>query len=143
MTPSDQLAAYREPADAVVAALDSDSMRGLTVQTIGERLARYGPNELQAEPPVPAWRKFLAQFQDVLVILLLIAATISAGVWVYQRDEPLPYESLVIFAIVLLNGVLGYVQEARAERSVAALRALAAAEAAVLRDGQRQRVHAT
>src|SRR5262245_25298383 len=143
MTLSDQLVAYREPADAVVAALDSDSTRGLAAEAIGERLARYGLNELQAEPPVPAWRKFLAQFQDVLVILLLVAATISAGVWAYQRDEPLPYESLVIFAIVLLNGVLGYVQEARAERSVAALRAMAAAEASVLRDSRRLRVHAT
>src|SRR5689334_4696675 len=140
---ADQIVPYRDPADAVVAALDSDGARGLAEEAARERLARYGPNELQAEQPVPAWRKFLAQFQDVLVILLLAAATISAGVWVYQRDEPLPYESLVIFAIVLLNGVLGYVQEARAERSVAALRAMAAAEASVLRDGRLQRVPAT
>ena len=90
----------------------------------------------------PAWRKFLAQFQDVLIGLLLIAAGISLVVWIYERDEPLPYETLVIVAIVLFNGILGYVQEARAERSVAALRAMAAAEASVLRDGQPQRVPA-
>jgi magnesium-transporting ATPase (P-type) len=69
-------------------------------------------------------------------MLLLIAAAISLVVWLYARDEPVPYEALVIFAIVLFNGILGYVQEAQAERSVVALRAMAAAEASVLRDGQ-------
>jgi Ca2+-transporting ATPase len=76
-------------------------------------------------------------------MLLLIAAAISLVVWLYERDEPLPFEALVIFAIVLLNGILGFVQEERAERSVAALRAMAAAEASVLRDGRLQRVSAT
>jgi Ca2+-transporting ATPase len=62
--------------------------------------------------------------------------------WFYERDSPLPYEALVIFSIVLLNGILGYVQEARAERAVAALRAMAAAEATALRDGERRRIPA-
>jgi Ca2+-transporting ATPase len=97
---------------------------------------------LQAERRVPGWRKFLAQFQDVLIILLLIAAAISLVVWLYERSEPLPYEALVIFAIVLLNGIPGYVQEARAERAVAALRAMPAADASVLRESQPQRVPA-
>lgn len=138
---------YRQHAEQVLADLGSDHEFGLTAEEALQRLARYGPNELQAEKPVPAWRKFLAQFQDVLIILLLIAAAISLLVWFYERggpnSEPVPYESLVIFAIVLLNGILGYVQEARAEQAVAALRAMAAAEASVLRDGHPQRVLAT
>lgn len=136
-------AVYQQPADEVIATLRSDSAHGLTTAEAQRRLAQYGPNELEAEQPVPAWRKFLAQFQDVLIILLLIAAAISFVVWLVERDEPLPIESLVIFAIVLLNGILGYVQEAQAERSVAALRAMAAADASVLRDAQQQRVPAT
>ncbi len=139
----DLAAAYQQPAEAVIAALGSDAERGLTTEEARRRLAQYGPNELQAEPPIPAWRKFLAQFQDVLILLLLVAAMISLIVWLVEGDEPLPFEALVIFAIVLLNGILGYVQEARAERSVAALRAMAAAEASVLRDGQPRRVPAT
>jgi P-type Ca2+ transporter type 2C len=135
-------AAYQQPAEAVVAALDSDAERGLAAEEPRRRLDEHGPNELEAEAPVPTWRKLLAQFQDVLVILLLIAAAISVGVWLYEREEALPYEGLVIFAIVLLNGILGYVQEARAEQTVAALRAMAAAEASVLRDGLPQRVPA-
>jgi len=134
--------AYQQPAKDIVAALNSDMSRGLTTEEAQRRLAQSGPNQLEAEAPIPTWRKFLAQFQDVLVILLLIAAAISVGVWLYERAEPLPYEGLVIFAIVLLNGILGYVQEARAEHSVEALQAMTAAEATVLRDGQPQRTPA-
>jgi len=134
--------AYQQSVQAVIAALNSDMGRGLTTAEAQQRLAQSGPNQLEAEAATPAWRKFLAQFQDVLVILLLIAAAISVGVWFYERAEPLPYEGLVIFAIVLLNGLLGYVQEARAEKSVAALQAMTAAEATLLRDGQPQRTAA-
>ncbi len=126
----------------MLAALGSDSQRGLADGEAQARLARYGRNELQAVPPVPAWRRFLAQFTNVLVVLLLIAAAISAGLWLYEGQSPLPYEALVILAIVLLNGILGYVQEARAEQAVAALRAMAAAEATVLREGERRRLPA-
>jgi P-type Ca2+ transporter type 2C len=73
---------------------------------------------------------------------LLVATAISVGLWVYERDTALPYEGLTIFAIVLLNGILGYVQETRAERAVAALRAMSANEATVLRDGERRSVPA-
>jgi Ca2+-transporting ATPase len=136
-------AAYRRTVDETVAELGSDAQRGLSSQEVQARLERYGPNELEAEKPVPAWRRFLAQFQDVLVILLLIATAISIGLWFYERDSALPYEGIVIFSIVLLNGILGYVQESRAEQAVAALRAMAAAHASVLRDGQRQQVNAS
>lgn len=142
VTGADPAPAYRQPAEEAIAALGSDAEHGLTVEEARRRLTRYGPNELEAEQPVPAWKKFLAQFQDVLILLLLIAGAISFAVWLYERDSALPYEALVILAIVLLNGILGFVQESRAEKSVAALRAMAAAEASVVRDGQPQRVPA-
>lgn len=138
----DSMLPYQQTAEEVVAALNSHLLRGLNSQEARARLASYGRNELVAEPPVPAWRRFLAQFQNVLVILLLIATAISVGLWVYERDTAVPYEGLAIFAIVLLNGILGYVQEARAERAVAALRAMSAAEASAIRDGQRQGIPA-
>jgi Ca2+-transporting ATPase len=137
-----ELPPYRQTVEQVLAALGSDAQRGLSVEEARERLTRYGPNELTAEQPVPAWRRFLAQFQDTLVVLLLIATAVSVGLWVYERDAPLPYEGLVILAIVLLNGALGYVQEARAERAVAALRAMSAAEATAVRTGERRRIPA-
>ncbi len=134
---------FRRPAEAVAAGLATDPARGLTEAEARVRLGRYGPNELEAEPPVPAWRRFLAQFQDTLVALLLVATAISIGLWVYERDTPLPYEGLVILAIVLVNGVLGFVQEARAERALAALRAMTVTQASVVRDGERRRIPAS
>jgi Ca2+-transporting ATPase len=139
---TDQASAYLMTSKELVAELGSDPLRGLSGQEAAARLERYGPNELETEKPLPAWRRFLAQFQDALIILLLVATVISVGLWVYERDTALPYEGLTIFAIVLLNGILGHVQEARAERAVAALRAMSANEATVLRDGERQSVPA-
>ncbi len=139
---TDQADVYRMTAEEVVAEFGSDERRGLSGQEAGARLQHYGPNELETEKPVPAWRRFLAQFQDPLIILLLVATAISVGLWVYERDTALPYEGLTIFAIVLLNGILGYGQEARAERAVAALRAMSANEATALRDGELQSVPA-
>jgi Ca2+-transporting ATPase len=134
--------AYRQPVDEVLAALDTDAHRGLSATEATARLERYGRNELTAEEPVPAWRKFLAQFQDVLVILLLVATLISAGLWLYERESSLPYEAIAIFAVVLLNAIMGYIQQSRAEEAVAALRQISAAHANVVRDGERRSIAA-
>jgi P-type Ca2+ transporter type 2C len=84
---------HRRHADDVVAALRTDRRRGLTAGEVRSRLEQHGPNELAAEKATPAWVRFLAQFRDVLVILLLIAAVISAALWAYERDADLPYEA--------------------------------------------------
>ena len=139
----DRVPAYQQPFEEVVAALGTDARHGLTEDEARARLERYGRNELTADPPVPAWRKFLAQFQDVLVILLLIATVISAGLWLHERDSALPYEAIAICAVVLLNAVMGYIQESRAESAVAALRQMAAPQARVVRDGEQRSVPAT
>ncbi len=87
-------------------------------------------------PPVPAWLRFLGQFRDVLTLLLLAATLVSFVAWWFEREAPIPYEALTILAIVLLNGVLGFLQESKAERALAALVAMAAPSARVLRDGE-------
>lgn len=125
---------------AVVTALKTDVRQGLSEAEARERLVQHGRNELAAKAPVPTWRKILAHFTDVLVLLLIAAATISAAIWWFERGSALPYEALAILGIVLLNAAMGYVQEASAEASLAKLRALSAAEATVLRAGERRRV---
>ena len=132
---------HEQTVEEVLSAL-STSPAGLTGSEARNRLKKYGPNELSTEKPVPAWRKFLAQFQDVLVILLLIATAISFGLWFYERDSALPYEAIAIFAVILLNAIMGYIQESRAESAVAALRKMSASQAHVIRDGQRTSVPA-
>jgi len=134
---------YQQPLEKVVTGLGADLRTGLTQAEARSRLERYGRNELTAKKPVPAWRKFLAQFQDPLVLLLLVATMISAALWLYERDSALPYEAIVIFAVVLLNAILGYVQEARAESAIAALRHISAAHAKVIRDGKQESIVAS
>ena len=135
--------AYRLRASELVAEFDTNEQHGLSDEEARSRIAQYGSNELAAEKPVPAWRRFLAQFRDVLVILLLVATAISAALWLVERDAALPYEAIAIFAVVLLNATLGFAQESRAEAAVAALRAMSAADAAVIRDGQRRSIPAS
>ena len=133
---------YRQTAEAVLTGLDADARSGLSRSEAEKRLARYGRNELTEENPIPRWRKFLAQFTDVLVVLLIIAALVSAGLWLYERNGVLPYEAMTILAIVLLNALMGYFQQSRAEQALAALRRMSAAQANVIRDGRRQSVAA-
>ncbi|MEZ5817430.1 MAG: cation-translocating P-type ATPase [Hyphomicrobiaceae bacterium] len=141
--PGQGIVAHECPWQAVIAALQSNR-DGLSDREAADRLARYGPNALAEPPPVPWWRRLLAQISSVLVVILIVAALISAFEWWLKvpRETAGPYEAIVILAIVVLNAILGLVQEARAERAVEALTALSAPESTVLRDGIRQRVPA-
>jgi Ca2+-transporting ATPase len=133
---------FQQSVEEVLATLGTDPQRGLSESEACARLEQHGRNELAAEKPPPAWKKFAAQFKEVLVILLLMATAISAVLWVFERETALPYEAIAILAVVLLNAIMGFVQEARAESAVAALRQIAAAQARVLREGQRREVPA-
>jgi P-type Ca2+ transporter type 2C len=125
-----------EVAEALAVDLDT----GLSSAEAARRIAADGPNELRAAPPVPTWRKILAQFRDPLIYLLLAAVAISLLAWVLGGGHGWPVDAIVISVVVLLNAVLGYVQEARAESAVAALQAMTAVTSAVLRDGRMLRI---
>jgi len=140
--PAEAAEAYRHTTEELCAALEVDPARGLSAAEVAQRLERYGRNELPEEPPTPAWLRFLAQFRDPLTGLLIAATIISFVAWLIEGGESIPFESLTILAIVLLNGVLGFVQESRAEQAVAALRALSSPHARVLRDGRQQEIDA-
>ncbi|WP_411280485.1 cation-translocating P-type ATPase [Gemmatimonas sp.] len=125
---------------AVAAALEVDVESGLGAEEAARRLAQNGTNELRAAPPTPAWRRALAQFQDPLIYLLLAAVAIALVAWWVEGRVGWPVDALVIAAVVLLNGVIGLVQEAKAQNAVAALAKMTAATTTVLRDGKEQRV---
>ncbi|MCK0113912.1 cation-translocating P-type ATPase [Ornithinimicrobium sp. F0845] len=120
----------------VVAQVDTDPGRGLSTAEAARRLESDGPNELQSAPPVPAWRKLLAQFQDPLIYLLLAAVVIATLAWLVEGAEGLPTDSIVITLIVIANAILGYNQESRAEQAVATLQRMTESNATVVRDGQ-------
>ncbi len=128
-------------ANEVAKALDVDTNTGLSSAEAQRRLEKFGPNQLASAPPVPEWKKFLAQFQDPLVYLLLAATVISLIAWFIERShgtagEVLPFDAIVIILILIVNAVLGYIQEARAEQAVEALAQMTAPQTSVLRDGK-------
>ncbi|MAM37730.1 cation-translocating P-type ATPase (plasmid) [Sphingobium naphthae] len=130
-------------AHAVVAALGSDAAAGLSSGEAERRLDIYGPNTLEERKPVSVLRKLLNQFSDSLVLLLIVAAGISGALWWIERDSPAPLEAFAILAIVLLNAVMGYVQQERADQAAAALRQMTAKYASVKRDGETTQIPAT
>ncbi|KAB5705098.1 cation-translocating P-type ATPase [Bifidobacterium adolescentis] len=137
-------------AQAVAAALGVDPNTGLSQAEAERRLAQYGPNELASAPPVPKWKKFLAQFKDPLVYLLLAATGISLVAWFIEKanaapgaegGEILPFDAIVIVLILIVNAVLGYIQESKAEEAVEALSQMTAPQTNVLRDGKIARIN--
>ena len=129
--------AHALPVSEVLARLGTDPARGLSAAEARSRLARWGHNELPSTSAVPLWQRLLSQFNSPLVLLLLAACAISLGVWWFEDPAHAPYEALAILAIVVANAILGFAQEERAGRAVAALRKMTAALALVIRDGER------
>lgn len=127
-------------AEAVARASGADLTNGLTAQEAALRLLKVGPNELQAASPTPAWRRMLSQFADPLVYLLLVAIAIALVAWLVDDRKGWPIDALVIIIVVLLNGVLGYLEEAKARDAVAVLAHMTQASSAVVRGGQLVRV---
>ena len=137
-------------ADDVAKALNVDPSHGLSEEEAKRRLAKFGPNELASAPPVPKWKKFLAQFQDPLVYLLIAATIISVIAWFIEKanaqpgaegGEVLPFDAIVIILILIVNAVLGYMQEAKAEAAVEALAQMTAPQTSVLRDDKVMRIN--
>ncbi|MEO6029457.1 MAG: cation-translocating P-type ATPase [Candidatus Binatia bacterium] len=124
-------AAHAVAAEEVVRALGTDVRVGLPSSAVLERRERHGRNELAQAPRDPWWRRLARHFADLLIWILIAAALISGvlGEWI---------DAGAILAIVVLNGVLGFVQEGRAEQALAALRKLSSPQAKAVRDGRSQ-----
>ncbi|MCX7668517.1 MAG: cation-transporting P-type ATPase, partial [Anaerolineae bacterium] len=119
------------PIGEVLSLLGVREERGLSSQEAQARLATFGTNELKEAPRPTFWARLLDQFKDFLILILIIASVISVLLGDYV-------EAGAIMAIVLLNAILGVIQESRAEEALAALKKMTAPEAQVLRDGRRQ-----
>ncbi|MFM8319735.1 MAG: cation-translocating P-type ATPase [Chloroflexota bacterium] len=122
--------------EEVLHSLDTLADHGLSEEEAQRRLEQYGPNQLAEKPPTSFWKMLVDQFNNFVVIMLIVAAVVSAALGDYV-------EAAAIMAIVILNATLGVVQERRAEAALAALRKLAAPEAHVLRSGSRRMLPST
>ncbi len=125
---------------AVLSELQVDPATGLSSETAARRLEEYGKNRLQEKKPLTFFQRLGRQLKDTMVIILMIAAAISLVVCVYEEFFQKAHgewaEPIVIIAIVILNAVLGVIQESRAEAALAALKNLSAPNARVRRDGR-------
>ncbi|OWW22811.1 cation-translocating P-type ATPase, partial [Noviherbaspirillum denitrificans] len=119
------------PGHDVSGRLDVDPSTGLSHSEASGRLERHGTNTIREKPPRPMWRMFLDQFMDFMILVLIASAIVSGIVGDIE-------DTAAIAVIVLLNAVIGFVQEVRAERAMAALKQMAATSAVVLRNGKRQ-----
>ncbi|HSO07350.1 MAG TPA: cation-translocating P-type ATPase [Pelomicrobium sp.] len=120
----------------VAQALGVDPNRGLAPEEAARRLAEHGENAIREAPPRSAARMLLDQFTDFLIVVLLAAALISGALGEIK-------DAIAILVIVILNAVIGFVQEYRAQRAIAALRQMAAASASVVRGGEPMTLPAT
>jgi hypothetical protein len=114
--------------------LQSDRSTGLSTEQVKERLQTCGANELQETPGRPRWQSLLDQFTNIMLIMLIAVAIVS-GFLDFKKGQ-FPKDAIAIFAIVILNGVLGYFQESRAEQALAALKRLTPLRVRALRDGK-------
>jgi len=122
--------------------LDSNAEAGLTSQQVEERLQQYGPNELEETAGRSSWEILLDQFKNIMLVMLIAVAVISGildllALQQGKTDGGVPFkDTIAILAIVILNGVLGYLQESRAEKALAALKSLSSPKVRVIRDGR-------
>ena len=113
---------------------------GLTSSEVEKRMNRFGPNKLNEGEKESSFKKFLKQLAEPMTIILLVAAVISAGLGIYEGVQAghmeFPTDVVIILAVVLINAILGVLQENKAEDAIAALQVLSAATSKVLRDGR-------
>lgn len=126
---------YLASAEDVLAAQSSNAETGLSAAEAASRLASVGPNKLDEEEKTPMWKRFFEQMADPMVIMLLVAAAISV-ITGFIQGEPEWADAAIILSVVILNSVLGVVQEAKSEQALEALQEMSAAQSKVMRDGK-------
>ncbi|MBE0429863.1 MAG: HAD-IC family P-type ATPase [Thermoleophilia bacterium] len=131
------------PADEVASILGSDPGKGLSRSEAGDRLDRYGRNILPSAPPPHPFTLLARQFTSLLVIILLLAAALNLILWLLEGARDIPYDTVVIMAIVVANAALGFFQEFRAEKSLEKLKALTSPRATVLRESVRMEIESS
>ena len=132
---------HAESIHEVAAKYKTDIEIGLTEEAVRENRAIFGENRLEEQKKQSLLKKFLLQFKDVMIAILLLAALVSFIVAIYENESF--FESILIVMIVLLNAVIGLIQESKAEKALDALRNISSPSATVIRNGQKQKIPAS
>jgi len=134
---------HSNTASAVVQELSSDPVRGLNSELVQQRQLEYGENKLQEKKKKTNFERFLNQFKDVMIIILLIAAVISFVVACVEGEPKEFFEPVLILLIVIINAIMGVMQESKAEKALEALRNMTSPNARVIRNGSEQSIPAS
>ena len=119
--------------------LETNQSKGLSTSQVKKRLEQYGTNELTHKKKNGFFKKFISQFSDFMVIILLIAAAVSFITSLIRHDMDF-IDSIIILTIVVVNAFTGVIQESRAEKAIEALKKLSSPQATVLRDGKEMKI---
>lgn len=127
--------------EEVLRKLETDRRNGITKEEAKRRQQKYGKNKLKDKPKESIFIKFIKQFNDFMIIILIIASVISAVISRLQGENDY-IDSIIIIAIVVLNAIMGVIQEAKAEKSIEALQEMTPPKAKVIRDGITNEINA-
>ena len=126
---------HTDAKETLLSELGTDSAKGLSAEQVARKQAEFGPNKLREKKKKTNLQRFLDQFKDVMILILIAAAVISFVIALAEGDAKEFFEPALIMLIVILNAVMGMVQESKAEKALDALKNLSAPHARVLRDG--------
>ncbi len=135
--------AHSTKIDEVLGHFETDSVQGLTSEKATQLLAQNGPNKLKEKKKKSLAMRFLEQFKDVMIIILIIAAIVSFVIVCVEQNWGELFEPALIFGIVILNAIMGVAQESKAEKALDALKNMSAPHARVIRDGVEKIINAS
>ena len=134
---------HNEPIDSVLTELESNSQIGLRSSDVAILLAEYGDNKLKEKKKKTNFQRFLDQFKDVMILILIVAAIISFVIACVEGNPKEFFEPALILLIVIMNAIMGVMQESKAEKALDALKSLSAPHARVIRDGEESVIDAS
>ncbi len=129
--------------DNVLSHFETNTATGLNMKQVEERTAKFGPNKLKEKKKKTTMQRFLDQFKDVMILILIAAAIVSFVVVCVEKNWGELFEPALIVLIVILNAIMGVVQESKAEKALDALQNLSAPHARVIRDGEEKIIDAS
>lgn len=135
--------AHFDSEEKIISDLQTDVVQGLSSVQVQERKEKYGENKLKEKKKKSNAQRFFEQFKDVMIIILLVAAVISFVIACVEKNPKEFFEPVLILLIVVLNAIMGVVQESKAEKALEALKNMSAPHARVLRDGKEQVINAS
>jgi len=133
---------YSESSESVIKHLSADAKNGLASSQVQERIEQYGENRLKEAKKKSNFQRFIAQFKDAMILILIAAAAVSFAIAVIEGHPKEFFEPSLILLIVILNAILGMMQESKAEKALEALKNMSAPHAKVLRNGQESVIEA-